>query len=85
MFGFSGQHDVQVLPNGHLLLLDDQLHLVPRPARAIEYALDPAARVASFVWEYRPEPPIISPIMGSVQASRSCLTRYSSDEFCERC
>jgi hypothetical protein len=65
--GFSGQHDVQVLPNGHLLLLDDQLHAVPRPARAVEYALDPLGRTATLVWQYQPNPPIISPIMGSVQ------------------
>ena len=65
--GFSGQHDVQVLPNGHLLLLDDQLHAVPRPARAVEYALDPLGKTATLVWQYQPSPPIISPIMGSVQ------------------
>ena len=65
--GFAGQHDVQVLPNGHLLLMDDQLHIVPGPARAVEYALDPLGKTATLVWQYQPNPPIISPIMGSVQ------------------
>jgi hypothetical protein len=72
--GFAGQHDVQVLPNGHLLLLDDELHAIPRPARAVEYALDPVTRVASLVWQYQPNPPIISPIMGSVQRLASGAT-----------
>jgi Arylsulfotransferase (ASST) len=74
MSGFSGQHDVQVLPNGHLLMLDDQLHIVPGPARAVEYALDPASRVATLVWQYRPDPPIVSPIMGSAQRLTSGAT-----------
>jgi len=65
--GFTGQHDVQVLPNGHLLLMDDQLHIAPGPARAVEYALDPLGKTATLVWQYQPNPPIISPIMGSVQ------------------
>jgi outer membrane protein assembly factor BamB len=65
--GFAGQHDVQVLPNGHLLLLDDQLHIVPGPARAVEYALDPLGKTATLVWQHQPNPAIISPIMGSVQ------------------
>ena len=72
--GFSGQHDVQVLTNGHLLLLDDQLHAVPRPARAVEYALDPLRKTATLVWQYQPNPPIVSPIMGSVQRLQSGAT-----------
>ncbi len=72
--GFSGQHDVQALPNGHLLLLDDQLHVVPRPARAVEYALDPLGKTATLVWQYQPNPPIVSPIMGSVQRLQSGAT-----------
>jgi len=72
--GFSGQHHVQVLPNGHLLLLDDQLHLFAAPARAVEYVLDPVNKVATLVWQYQPASPIISPIMGSVQRLRSGAT-----------
>ena len=72
--GFAGQHDVQVLPNGHLLLLDDELRSQPGPARAVEYALDVSGRVATLVWEYRPLPAVVSPIMGSVQRLASGAT-----------
>lgn len=65
--GFQGQHSVRVLENGHLLLLDNQRHAVPTHARAVEYSLDTGARVARLEWEYAPDPPIASPIMGSVQ------------------
>jgi hypothetical protein len=65
--GFLGQHDVQVLPNGDLLMLDDHFRGVPGPARAVEYSLDTQAMVARLVWQYRPAPAIISPIMGSAQ------------------
>jgi hypothetical protein len=65
--GFLGQHDVQVLPNGDLLMLDDHFRGVLAPARAVEYALDARSMVARMVWQYRPSPPIISPIMGSAQ------------------
>jgi hypothetical protein len=67
MNGFLGQHDVQVLPNGNLLMLDDHFLGVPGPARAAEYSLDTQNMVARLVWEYRPSPPLVSPIMGSAQ------------------
>ena len=67
MNGFLGQHDVQALPNGNLLMLDDHFRGVPGPARAVEYSLDTQAMVARLVWQYKPSPPIISPIMGSAQ------------------
>jgi len=65
--GFQGQHNAQILPNGHLLLLDDRPRGSPAGARAVEYALDVPARTAQLVWEYRPDPAVMSPIMGSVQ------------------
>ena len=65
--GFRGQHDVQVLANGDLLMLDDHFRGVPAPARAVEYALDTRNMVARMVWQYQPAPPVISPIMGSAQ------------------
>jgi hypothetical protein len=67
MNGFRGQHDVQVLPNGDLLMLDDHFRGVPGPARAVEYSLDTRNMVARMVWQYRPSPAVISPIMGSAQ------------------
>lgn len=65
--GFSGQHDVRVLENGHLLFFDNRSHAEPATPRAVEYALDPVARTARMVWEFRPSPALASPIMGSVQ------------------
>ncbi|HXI20216.1 MAG TPA: arylsulfotransferase family protein, partial [Gemmatimonadales bacterium] len=65
--GFQGQHNVQVLEDGHLLLLDNRVRSEPAPARAAEYALDTGAMTATLVWEYQPNPAVISPIMGSVQ------------------
>jgi hypothetical protein len=64
--GFSGQHNVQMLENGHLLLMDNRIR-TRGPARAIEYALDVQAMTATMVWEYRPSPGVISMSMGSVQ------------------
>jgi hypothetical protein len=65
--GFLGQHDVQVLDNGDLLMLDDHFRGTPGPARAVEYSLDTKAMVARMVWQYRPTTTVISPIMGSAQ------------------
>jgi hypothetical protein len=65
--GFLGQHDVQVLENGHLLMLDDHFRGIPAPARAVEYSLDPQNMVARLVWQYQPTDAVISPIMGSAQ------------------
>src|SRR5262249_14689975 len=67
MKGFLGQHDVQLLANGNVLMLDDHFRGAPGPARAVEYRLDTQAMVAQLVWQYRPANPVISPIMGSAQ------------------
>jgi len=67
MNGFLGQHDVQVLPNGNVLMLDDHFRGIPGPARAAEYSLDTQNMIARLVWQYRPSPAVISPIMGSAQ------------------
>jgi hypothetical protein len=65
--GFHGQHGARMLPNGNLLLLDNRLGQAPQGARAVEYRLDLPNRQAHLVWEFRPDPAILSPIMGSVQ------------------
>lgn len=67
MHGFLGQHNVQVLDNGDLLMLDDHFRGTPGPARAVEYSLDTQQMIARMVWEYRPSSTVISPIMGSAQ------------------
>jgi len=65
--GFQGQHSVRVLEDGHLLLLDNRVRSTPADARAVEYELDTQSMVARLVWQYQPTPPVVSPIMGSVQ------------------
>lgn len=64
--GFSGQHDVQVLDNGNLLLMDNHVRSFG-PSRAVEYSLDTTHMVAHMVWEFRPEPSRFSPMLGSAQ------------------
>jgi hypothetical protein len=65
--GFSGQHCVRVLPNGHLLMFDNELGKPPYTSRAVEYAIDETAKTATMVWEYLPTPSLYSVIVGSVE------------------
>lgn len=65
--GFGGQHTVRVLPDGHLLMFDNGWNHVPQQSRAVEYALDPATRTATMVWQYVPEPAVFVPFTGSAQ------------------
>jgi hypothetical protein len=65
--GFSGQHGLRVLPNGHLLVYDNGLRHNPPHSRAAEYAVDPVAHTATMVWEYEPSEHIFTSILGSVE------------------
>ena len=65
--GFSAQHFVRVLPNGHLLLFDNGWRHQPSESRAVEYALDIPNRTATLVWEYRHSPALFAQFVGSVQ------------------
>ncbi len=47
--GFDGQHDAQLLANGHLRLFDNRSFLPGATPRAVEYALDIAGGTASLV------------------------------------
>lgn len=69
--GFSAQHFVRVLPNGHLLLYDNGTRHDPSETRVVEYALDPAAHTATLVWEFRHSPAIYTSYVGSVQRLQS--------------
>jgi hypothetical protein len=64
---FHGQHDVQQLPNGHILMFDNGLF---RPdgdySRALELALDFDTMTARAVWQYRARPDISSHVFGNV-------------------
>ncbi len=63
--GFSGQHYVRVLDDGHLLLYDNGLRHQPPLSRVVEYALDPVRKTATMVWEFRHTPRIFTPWVGS--------------------
>ena len=65
--GFGFQHDVRVLDNGDLLFYDNGLLHSPPQSRAVQYRLDLQAMTATLVWEYRHNPPLFTPIVGSVQ------------------
>ncbi len=65
--GFSRQHSIRRLPNGHILLYDNGNTHTPQFSRAVEYALDENAMTATLVWEYRNRPDVYGFAMGSVQ------------------
>jgi hypothetical protein len=69
--GFQGQHSVRVLPNGNLLIYDNGLHHTPPESRAVEYALDLSAMTATFVWQFRHTPPLVTQFVGSVERLES--------------
>jgi len=65
--GFNGQHSAVMLDNGNLLLYDNGLRHDPPESRAVEYELDTTAMTATQVWEYRHDPAVYTPFVGSVQ------------------
>jgi hypothetical protein len=65
--GFSHQHDIRRLPNGHVTLFDNGYLHEPQFSRAVEYRLDEPGRTATLVWEHRADPGQIAHLMGSVQ------------------
>lgn len=65
--GFSGQHSVRVLPNGHFIVFDNGVSNTPTTSRAVEYAVDESAKTATMVWQYVPDPPLFNQFTGSVQ------------------
>jgi hypothetical protein len=65
--GFSHQHDIRRLPNGHITLFDNgNLHNPPF-SRAVGYELDEINKTATLVWEYRNDPDIFAAFMGSAR------------------
>ena len=64
--GFSYQHSIRKIANGHFALFDNGNYSTSF-SRAAEYALDEKAKTATLVWSYRHTPDIASPAMGYVQ------------------
>lgn len=54
-----GQHSLNLLPNGHLLLFDNGLfrnrQKIPQYSRAVEYAIDEEKKTITQVWQYGKE------------------------------
>ncbi len=65
--GFSHQHDIRRLPNGHITLYDNGNFLVPQYSRAVEYVLDEQNKIATQVWEFRNTPDNYGFATGSVR------------------
>ncbi len=66
-FGFSHQHAVRRLPNGHITLMDNGNMKNPQFSRAVEYELDEENKTATLVWQFRHNPDIYNNSMGYVQ------------------
>jgi hypothetical protein len=64
--GFSKQHYVRILPNGHLILYDNGNDLAVPETRAVEYKLDRVAKTATMVWEFKHSPAIWTQFVGNV-------------------
>ncbi len=65
--GWSAQHDIRRLPNGHITLFDNGNCLSPIYSRALEYQLDEVHKVATLVWQYGTNPTTYTGFMGNVQ------------------
>jgi hypothetical protein len=65
--GFSHQHDIRRLPNGHITLFDNGNFLVPEYSRGVEYQLDETNMIATQVWEYRNTPDVFGSATGSMR------------------
>lgn len=66
--GFSGQHDVRMHADGTISLFDNSTALPElKGTRAVEYQLDTVLWTATRTWEYRYDPSVYSPSLGSYQ------------------
>ncbi|MFZ4620076.1 MAG: aryl-sulfate sulfotransferase [Bacteroidota bacterium] len=65
--GTSYQHDIRVLPNGNITMMDNGNFHNPSFSRAVEYQLDTVAMTAKLVWQYRHSPDRYTWWMGNVQ------------------
>jgi hypothetical protein len=64
--GPSNQHGFRALGRGHYILFDNG-NLHSSGSRAMEYAVDPVAKTATLVWQFRDTPDKYAYYMGNVQ------------------
>ena len=75
---FSGQHDVQRLPNGDITLYDDGNDKMPfHAAKAKEYRLDETKHTATLVWSYTENDRSYTKGLGNVQRKANGNTLIS--------
>jgi len=65
--GFDVQHDIRMVGTNRYTLFDNHYLQRTENSRAVEYEVDPEARTATLVWEYREDPPYGSFHMGNSQ------------------
>jgi hypothetical protein len=65
---WSHAHDPHILPNNHVLILDNGYHRAggEQYSRVLNVVYDPSAKTASIAWEYRETPDFYSYGVGSV-------------------
>ncbi len=65
--GFSHQHDIRRISNGHITLFDNGNYHTPPFSRVVEYAVDELNKTATLVWKYRNIPDIYASWGGNAQ------------------
>jgi len=65
--GWTAQHDVRRLPNGHITVFDNGNCQNELYSRALEYDLNEHSMRAKLVWEYRLTPDVYAGFLGNVQ------------------
>jgi hypothetical protein len=64
-YGFSHQHDIRKLSNGHYTIYDNgNLHNPPF-TQVLEYEIDEVSLTATLVWDYHHSPQVYAAAMGS--------------------
>ena len=63
--GFTHQHDIVVLPNGHYTVFDNGNLRTPQYSRVLEYAINENSMTADLVWAYNHSPNIYTSSAGS--------------------
>jgi hypothetical protein len=65
--GWTGQHDIRRLSNGHVTLWDNGQYTNPPLGRALQLSLNETAKVATVEWEYIQDSAMFSLAMGNHQ------------------
>ncbi len=65
--GFTGQHDIRRLANGHVTLWDNGQYTDPPVGRALEYSLNETTKIATLEWQYIQDSGMYSSAMGNHQ------------------